>query len=129
VELSRGRSAQHERTFRRSATDGAAHTVDEEAPAMTTPRAQQYTEGQGREPEHTHPPVVHTHDHYHVSHHHRSGVGAVAGEWEHRTYWHTHEHNHAPLTHSHDYGQQDEEAEHAKEAHIHDHLAPATSPA
>lgn len=29
----------------------------------------QYTEGEGRQPLHTHPAVTHTHDHYHVSHH------------------------------------------------------------
>ena len=66
----------------------------------------QRTEGQGKEPEHTHPAITHTHDHYHVSHHHKDGV---LGEWEHRSYWHTHAHNHAPLTHSHDYDQSEEE--------------------
>src|SRR5438874_6875275 len=86
----------------------------------------QRTEGEGTEGTHVHPARVHTHDHYHVSHHHKDGV---LGEWEHRTYWHTHEHNHTELTHSHDYSQQDEEANHAKEAHIHDHTAPTTSPA
>jgi hypothetical protein len=54
---------------------------------MTTQR----TEGAGKQPEHTHPAATHTHDHYHVSHHHKGGV---LTEWEHRTYWHTHEHNH-----------------------------------
>jgi hypothetical protein len=93
---------------------------------MTTPRVEQYTEGQGKAPEHVHPAGRHTHDHYHVSHHHKGGM---LGEWEHRTYWHTHEHNHSELRHSHDYDQADEEREHAKEAHIHDHSAPAQSPA
>ena len=89
---------------------------------MTTQR----TEGQGDQPEHTHPARMHGHDHYHVSHHH---VGGLMTEWEHRTYWHTHDHNHNALTHSHDYGQADEEREHGKEAHVHDHAAPTQSPA
>ena len=84
----------------------------------------QYTEGEGREPEHTHAPLTHTHDHYHVSHHHGGGLT----EWQHRTSWHTHEHNHAELTHSHDHSQEDEAQQHAKEAHVHDHSAPAQSP-
>jgi hypothetical protein len=70
---------------------------------------------------------VHTHDHFHVAHHHRGNLPIA--EWEHRTYWHTHEHNHGPLTHSHDYDAEDEEREHPKEAHVHDHTAPTTSPA
>jgi hypothetical protein len=86
----------------------------------------QSTEGTGKEPEHTHPAVTHSHDHYHVSHHHTGGPGE---EWEHRTYWHTHEHNHSPLTHSHDYSRGEEEQHHAKEAHIHDHADPSHSPA
>ncbi|MBI3968069.1 MAG: PQQ-dependent sugar dehydrogenase, partial [Chloroflexi bacterium] len=58
---------------------------------LRTPRleentmATQRTEGQGAEPEHTHLARVHSHDHYHVSHHHRDGL---LTEWEHRTYWH-----------------------------------------
>ena len=81
----------------------------------------QRTEGEGRQPEHIHPARTHSHDHYHVSHHHRGGP---FGNWEHRTYWHTHEHNHSPLTHSHDYSQVEEGENHGKEAHIHDHAAP-----
>jgi len=84
----------------------------------------QYTEGEGREPEHTHPPVVHSHDHYHVTHHH---VRGSSEGFEHRVYWHTHEHNHSPMTHSHDYPHTDEEQHHAKEAHVHDHNAPSHS--
>ncbi len=91
-----------------------------------TQRTSQYTEGTGNQPEHTHSPQMHGHDHYHVSHHHKAGV---LGEWDHRTYWHTHQHNHNALTHSHDYGRQDEEADHGKEAHVHDHAAPERSPA
>lgn len=87
---------------------------------------QQRTEGQGTEPTHTHEPLTHVHDHYHVSHHHKSGM---LGEWDHRTYWHTHDHNHSLMTHSHDYKRDDEEEGHDKEAHIHDHAAPTESPA
>jgi hypothetical protein len=88
---------------------------------MTT----QQVEGRGTVPAHTHDVRVHTHDHYHVSHHHKGGV---MGEFEHRTYWHTHDHNHNELAHSHDYSVEDEEQEHGKEAHIHDHAAPASMP-
>lgn len=91
---------------------------------MTTPQIEQIVEGEGREPHHTHPAVVHSHDHYHVSHHHRSGMAGVVGEFEHRAYWHTHIHDHAQLTHSHDYNHADEEEHHGREAHIHDHAAP-----
>ncbi len=94
--------------------------------ASTMPgQRRQYTEGQGREPEHTHPAMTHTHDHYHVSHHH----GGTLSEWQHRTTWHTHEHNHAETTHSHDHSQEEEAQHHAKEAHMHDHTSPAQSPA
>jgi hypothetical protein len=96
---------------------------------MTTPRVEQRTEGQGNEPAHTHPATMHAHDHYHVTHHHRSGLAGAVGEWEHQTYWHTHDHNHSELTHSHDYRATDEEKEHAKEGHIHDHASPNRSPA
>jgi hypothetical protein len=96
---------------------------------MTTQGTAQRTEGEGRAPEHTHVAETHGHDHYHVSHHHRSGVEAVAGDFEHRTYWHTHDHNHTTLTHSHDYSEADENQHHAREAHVHDHAAPAQSPA
>ena len=85
---------------------------------------EQRTEGQGREPEHTHPATVHRHDHWHVSHHVTDD-----GRVEHRTYWHTHEHNHTELTHSHDYSQEEEERHHGREAHVHDHAAPTESPA
>jgi hypothetical protein len=83
----------------------------------------QRVEGQGAAPEHTHPAVTHSHNHWHVSHHVEAD-----GSVEHRTYWHTHLHNHGELTHSHDYSQADEERDHAKEAHIHDHTAPTASP-
>ncbi len=86
----------------------------------------QFTQGQGKQPEHTHEAVTNTHDHYHVTHHHRGGV---LGEFDHRAYWHTHAHNHNALTHSHDDAHGDEEQEHGKEAHVHDHAAPTQSPA
>lgn len=89
---------------------------------MTMQGTQQHSEGHGKEAEHTHPPMTHSHDHYHVTHYHKGGV---LSDWDHRTAWHTHEHNHAPLTHSHDYSREDEEKEHGKESHIHDHTAPA----
>jgi hypothetical protein len=82
----------------------------------------QHAEGQGKEPEHTHPAVTHSHDHWHISHH----VGAEE-RVEHRVYWHTHAHNHNELVHSHDYARADEEQHHAQEAHIHDHAAPTGS--
>ena len=87
---------------------------------------QQWVHGDGKEPEHAHPAQVHSHDHYHITHHHKSGV---MGEWDHKTSWHSHEHNHAPLRHSHDGSYEDEVADHDREAHIHDHTAPAESPA
>lgn len=89
---------------------------------MTQQSTMQRVEGEGRQPEHRHEAMVHTHDHYHVSHHHGGGL---LGSWEHRTFWHTHEHNHNAMMHSHDYSEQDERDQHGKEAHIHDHSAPA----
>jgi hypothetical protein len=74
------------------------------------------------EHEHTHPPVVHTHDHYHVSHHH---TGGVLGQFEHRTHYHEHEHNHSPLVHAHSgRDQESERRDHESTAHTHDHEAP-----
>lgn len=93
--------------------------------ATTGPEAvRQFTQGEGKEPEHTHPAVVHTHDHYHVVHQHRRGANP---EWVHQASWHTHTHNHTAITHSHDYPRDQEEKHHASEAHIHDHNAPAHS--
>ncbi len=83
--------------------------------------SEQFTQGEGNQPEHTHPTQVHSHDHYHVSHRHKDGM---LGEWDHRSFWHSHEHNHNELTHSHDYGQDEETNQHGKEAHVHDHSAP-----
>ena len=69
----------------------------------------QRVQGQGDYAEHTHPEQVHSHDHYHISHHHRGGL--MTG-WDHRTYWHTHQHDHSVLAHSHDYSIEDEERDH-----------------
>ena len=38
--------------------------------------ATQRTEGAGKEPVHTHPARTHSHDRYHVSHHHAGGSTA-----------------------------------------------------
>jgi hypothetical protein len=74
------------------------------------------------EGEHAHEPVVHTHDHYHVSHHH---TGGVLGQFEHRTTYHEHEHNHGPLVHGHkDRTEESERQDHDSTAHTHDHDAP-----
>jgi hypothetical protein len=78
------------------------------------PVVQQRTEGVGNEPEHTHAATAHTHDHYHVTHHHTPNP---LGEWEHRTYWHTDEHQHGEIVHS----QEDERLHHGKAAHTHHH--------
>ena len=76
------------------------------------------------EHEHAHEPVVHVHDHYHVTHHH---TGNLLGEFEHRSSFHQHEHNHAPLVHAHSGRDQgDEAADHDGTAHTHDHDAPTS---
>jgi hypothetical protein len=72
--------------------------------------------------EHTHAGIVHSHDHYHVTHHH---TGGVLGEFEHRTRYHLHEHNHAPLVHGHEsQSTDDERSDHESAAHTHDHDSP-----
>jgi hypothetical protein len=94
---------------------------------MTTEqRVEQSSRDRKSNPVHTHPETVHSHDHYHITHHHSGGM---LGEWDHRTSWHTHNHNHNQFTHAHDFDTNDEEAEHAKESHVHDHSSPADSPA
>jgi hypothetical protein len=73
--------------------------------------------------QHSHDAVVHTHDHYHVTHHHSDGA---LGEFEHRSHYHLHEHNHALLVHAlRNRSETDEQADHDGTAHIHDHGAPA----
>lgn len=76
--------------------------------------------------EHQHDAIVHTHDHYHVSHVHRSDAEPGA-EFEHRAHYHVHEHDHAPYVHGHAYPVSEEGIEHAKIAHDHDHKTPADS--
>jgi hypothetical protein len=74
------------------------------------------------EHEHTHPGVVHGHDHYHVTHHH---TGGPLGEFEHRTHYHEHDHNHATIVHGHQKRSEDDERkDHEGTAHTHDHDAP-----
>lgn len=73
--------------------------------------------------EHQHDALVHTHDHYHVSHVHRSDA-EPGDEFRHRAHYHVHEHNHAPYVHGHAYPVADEGIEHAKIAHVHDHDEP-----
>ena len=75
-------------------------------PTAAGDTAPQRVQGEGKEPTHAHPAVTHTHDHWHITHHHRDGM--LVGEWEHKSSWHTHEHNHGPMTHSHDYSREEE---------------------
>lgn len=49
---------------------------------ISTGGVPQRTEGEGKQPEHTHPARTHMHDHYHVSHHHSNNP---LNQWEHRT--------------------------------------------
>jgi hypothetical protein len=72
--------------------------------------------------EHVHPAQLHSHDHYHVTHHH---TGGPLGEFDHRAHYHSHEHNHAPLVHGHEHDPEREDEDHGKEAHVHDHNEPA----
>jgi hypothetical protein len=75
------------------------------------------------EHEHIHPPVQHMHDHYHVSHHHKSGE--IGGVFDHRSHYHIHEHNHAAIDHAHKGRDPETELkEHDEMAHIHDHEKP-----
>jgi hypothetical protein len=69
--------------------------------------------------EHTHDPMVHTHEHWHVTHH----WSETAGTFEHLASKHSHEHDHADLTHSH-VPHANFDNEHSGEAHIHDHDEP-----
>lgn len=88
-------------------------------------RHDQHVEGDEQN-EHMHPAITHTHDHYHVSHHHKSGE--LLGVFEHRSHYHSHEHNHARLVHAHSgHDVNDERNEHDEMAHTHDHTHPARS--
>ena len=86
-----------------------------------TGAAAQTTVGdKAKDQEHSHPEVIHVHDHYHVTHRH---TGGPFGEFEHKARYHSHEHNHAALVHGHS-GGADEDDEHEKDAHVHDHEMP-----
>jgi hypothetical protein len=69
--------------------------------------------------EHSHDEIVHTHEHWHVTHNFRP----MTGGFEHLAWKHTHEHDHPAVTHSH-VAHEDFEAEHRDEAHDHDHGEP-----
>jgi len=71
-----------------------------------------------------HEPTVHTHDHWHVSHHH---IGSGANDFEHRSTYHSHEHSHAGYDYQADHPEEHREADHAAKAHVHDHANPADS--
>lgn len=65
---------------------------------------------------HRHEAMVHSHQHYHVTHNSTGG----SQPFEHLSSRHDHEHDHAALGHSH-YPHQDFDREHGGEAHVHDH--------
>ena len=88
---------------------------------MTDTRVDEQTLGDVGE-QHSHAALLHTHDHYHVSHRH---LGHPTGEFEHQSNYHTHEHNHAPVLHGHrGRSAEDELEEHNATAHVHDHDSP-----
>ncbi len=73
--------------------------------------------------EHVHAPVIHMHDHYHVSHHHKSGE--IGGVFDDRSHYHIHEHDHAAIDHAHKGRDPETELrEHDEMAHTHDHERP-----
>ena len=74
--------------------------------------------------EHEHPPVVHSHPHYHVTHNRNE----MTGGFDHLSSQHVHEHDHAGLAHAH-FPHQNFEHEHEGEAHIHDHAEPVAKKA
>ncbi len=84
-------------------------------------RSEKYPEGMGSQPEHAHEPVVHSHEHYHVTHLHDGGL---RGDWDHLTSHHVHLHDHHRIVHCHHYSESDEEEGHGEIAHVHDHGAP-----
>src|SRR5437762_712629 len=71
--------------------------------------------GEDIEHEHVHAALTHMHDHWHVSHEHKTGP--VAGVFDHRSHHHIHEHNHAAIDHAH----QDRKAD--RELSKHDDMA------
>jgi hypothetical protein len=72
---------------------------------------------------HDHEPLIHNHDHWHVTH----NWSETAGTFEHLAARHAHVHDHAALSHEH-MPHVDFESEHASEAHIHDHDEPVNAP-
>jgi hypothetical protein len=68
---------------------------------------------------HRHDAVVHSHEHWHVTH----NFSEMAGTFEHLASQHAHAHDHAELEHSH-YPHRDFESEHKGEAHEHYHADP-----
>ena len=70
--------------------------------------------------EHDHDAIVHSHEHYHVTHNFRE----MTGGFEHLSSEHEHKHDHTPVNHGH-YPHQDLQHEHLGEAHVHDHVQPA----
>jgi len=69
---------------------------------------------------HSHPKMLHSHEHIHIAHH---SQGGPSGEVEHLASTHPHEHDHAAVEHAHA-PHQNFEREHSHEAHIHDHRHP-----
>ena len=69
--------------------------------------------------EHHHDAIVHTHEHYHVTHNYND----LTTGFDHLSSSHAHEHDHGELTHRH-HPHQSFEQEHGGEAHVHDHEAP-----
>lgn len=69
--------------------------------------------------EHHHEALVHTHEHFHVTH----NFNEATGSFEHLASMHSHEHDHGEMTHSH-LPHENFENEHRGEAHVHDHDAP-----
>ena len=69
--------------------------------------------------EHHHDAIVHTHEHYHVTHNYND----LTTGFDHLSSSHAHEHDHGELTHTH-HPHIDFEGEHHGEAHVHDHEAP-----
>ena len=68
---------------------------------------------------HEHQPLVHTHDHHHVTH----NLNQRTGGFDHLSSEHDHDHDHAGMAHAH-YPHQDFDHEHRFEAHDHDHGEP-----
>jgi hypothetical protein len=68
---------------------------------------------------HDHEPLVHEHEHWHVTH----NWSDTAGTFEHLAAQHSHIHDHAAVSHEH-VPHRNFEYEHGHEAHVHDHDQP-----